>query len=721
MRASIPLVLVVFAVASACNRDPATPSPTLPEGPGSVPTSVSAPSPVTTAAAASTTTAPPAAVTSTTTTTLPVPIVPDPEFVLRYAAPGPVDMRANPFAPADTGEYPEVFAARLFRLLPPTFTLIPELAAEDEPPSGFSDGDDWVVEVTLNSGLTWSDRELMDAHDVQFTFDALVQFGDPREHGWAVEDEGGDADLISVRALGEDVVEFRFASRPTIDRWHFGVATASILPQHYWQPVLAAAGEETTDPLLGLDAPSAGGYRLGGTANGEWTWTAVEDWWNSGAEYTVHDGGAVGYRNPFLGITETWGGAAEGPIVASWVEGPYAGSVVWFDALESGGAAFAVSQGRADFTVGGFAFGHSPRRDATWVISRSKHLYSLAYDPSHPALATAALRSGLPCFMFLDFLTGNVHQGSSIPSGWTPYEFSGWADDSRDDPCDVPVGERVAEGVRRMLDAGWTWDVPPSPDGDDEIQDGSGLRHSDGLSKRLTILAPPADFSPLAATTGLWLEGWLDSVGFDARVRTGLVSDASAPGWDIAVVISDAAVPPEPYLADSADFSFAYRSADTIAAASKAWQVDREALTDEVLAVPLYTPNYVDLFSPRVHFPYTRVLGGLDPALIATGTRRARYDGVPDCDTGTFSVLIDHPADPNGHRTPQDALTELLRGVQTGFGGIITTTGFDTASLVIGDREVVVATADEVVAGRGWLVTSYRGCAGFRPPSSDDP
>ena len=652
--------------------------------------------------------------------TLPPTIEPDPDFVLRYATPGPVDMRSNPFAPADTGQFPKVFAAHLYRVLPPTFTLIPELAADDEPPPTAFDGTGWVATVTLNEGLTWSDGDPIDAFDVQFTFEDLVRFGHPADLGWVVEDPYGTADLVSVTALDGETVEFRFSGHPTIDRWHFGIATASILPEHYWGftfSTLAEGNEQNAD--LGLDAPSAGAYRFGSVASDdEWRWEAVDGWWNSGAEYTVFDGGSVAYRNRALGIEETYGGEPGEPALASWIEGPYAGEVAWFDAAGRGGAPLAVKEERADLAIGGFQFGgHFSTGDAAFSINRSASLNLVVYDPTHPALATSALRSALPCFIFIDFLTTNVLQGTSIPSGWVPHEGTMWSAPTLDDPCDVIREQRVSEGIRRMTEVGWMWEIPPTSDGASSIDGATGLDHVDGLSKRLTILAPPPSFSPLAATTGLWMEGWLIAVGFNARVKTGFAGDPEAPDWDIAIVIDEVSIPPRPYISTPDLYDLAHLASRTVSEAAASWEAVRQAFAGEALAAPLFTPHRLDLYSPDLHFPYTNVVNGFDAALVASAVRPSPYGGTLDCEAGSTFALFPHiPPNGTGHRTPQDAVAEVLSGVQRGWGGIITATGSFTASLVIGGREIVVARAEDS-GGRGWFVTRFSGCAGFRPTS----
>lgn len=614
-------VAALLLAASACNSDAPPDRSNTPPPSGAI---TQIPPPTTTVATVSSTGEPSAGPTPTglSATTIPPPIKPDPGFVLRYATLGPVDMRSNPFAAADTGAFPDEFAAHLYRLLPPAFTLIPELAADDEPPQGESDNGQWVIRVELNEGLTWSDGAPIDAFDVQFTFDDLVRFGDPGNHGWEVQDPRGDADLVSVTAIDRRTVEYRFTSRPTLVRWQFGIATASILPAEYWAFEFStlADGRES-EPDLGLDAPSAGGYRFETVVGGAWRWAAVDGWWNSGAEYAVFDNGAVTYRNARLGIQETYGGTPTGEVRHSWTEGPYAAEVHWQAYNDQPEAIFAITDLReADMVVGGVELGSDFAVGTSAVaVSRTETLVSLVFDPSHPALGTPLLRRAVSCFFLLDFLITNVLQEGVIRSGWVPPEYGVWASDTLDDPCPVAEQSKVDEGIALMLEAGWAWDSPPVNDRDGSIGPGDGLHHRDDLSLVIVIVTPKTSDDPAMASVGLWIEGWLDAIGFDAHVEQGDLADH--PDWDIAIVADQVPLPPRPLAGEDIELDLSHLEASTIATAAARWISERARIQADAFAIPLYVPRHVDLSSRRLAFPYPSVVGGYDPAGVATALR----------------------------------------------------------------------------------------------------
>ena len=61
----------------------------------------------------------------------------------------------------------------MYTLSFPNYTLIPSMAADVEPPIGAAEGDNWVIDVSVQDGLQWSDGSPMNANDVAFTFNAM--------------------------------------------------------------------------------------------------------------------------------------------------------------------------------------------------------------------------------------------------------------------------------------------------------------------------------------------------------------------------------------------------------------------------------------------------------------------------------------------------------------------------------------------------------------------
>ncbi|MEX0797026.1 MAG: hypothetical protein WD274_10055 [Acidimicrobiia bacterium] len=94
-------------------------------------------------------------------------------------------------------------------------------------------------------------------------------------------------------------------------------------------------------------------------------------------------------------------------------------------------------------------------------------------------------------------------------------------------------------------------------------------------------------------------------------------------------------------------------------------------------------------------------------------TGPAPTDGSLDC-VNEASWIMQASFDPEipGDPNPGDAALKMLQAYQDGHGGEIVFIDDNTASLLIDDREQVVATAIEVPAG-GWAVSTVSGCEGY--------
>ena len=534
-------------------------------------------------------------------------------------------MRSNPFASSDGGAFPGVLAAHLFRTLPPMLTLVPELAADDEPPPAEFDGSSWVIRVQLNSGFTWSDGEAIDAFDVEYTFDEAVRLGAADDLGWAVADPNGPADLLSVTAVDAATVDIRFSGPPGIDRWHFGVATAAILPEHYWLFTFAdrAEGRER-DSELGMTAPSAGGYRLDrATEDGGWTWAAVDSWWNAGAEYTVYEDGTVLYRNSLLGIDEAYGGPTEGPVAAAWVEGPFAGAIRWQPVAKGRWPGTLVPE-LADLVDGGLVriSGTPVPAGAIGFVSRETTVTSIVFNPTTPALANPLTRRALACLLEPSVPANEIVGGGSIRSGWDS-GIGQWHNAASDDPCMADGGERRDIAAELLTAAGWSLGdggVPPTSA--QESASDNGLSHPDGLSSMLTLFAPGSVGDPGKAATALWAKSLLEAAGFEVLILEGDAALRDAVEWDLAVVSQSTGPIPRPYLAETIDPALRHLDAGTLAEAWAIWAAGRTAITRQALATPLYALTTVDLVRAGLTLPYESALGGLDPAAMATSIRQ---------------------------------------------------------------------------------------------------
>ena len=93
----------------------------------------------------------------------------------------------------------------------------------------------------------------------------------------------------------------------------------------------------------------------------------------------------------------------------------------------------------------------------------------------------------------------------------------------------------------------------------------------------------------------------------------------------------------------------------------------------------------------------------------------APLDGSLDC-ANDVRWGFQGSRDPNspGHPTPEEAVLEIMQPYQDQHGGELVFIDDNTGSLVVDDREQVVARADAISAG-GWFVSGVSGCEGYNP------
>ena len=151
----------------------------------------------------------------------------------------------------------------------PSYTVVPNLAADVEPPLGALDGDNWVIDVGIRNDVVWSDGSAITAHDVAFTFNTvkdLAMGGNffqmyplAREDDPDTEDNEGAQGLISVEALDDHTVRYTWSQQPGLAQWQFGTAQAAIFQKAFWGPhVEAANGADDLYAVSGEGAPSGG-------------------------------------------------------------------------------------------------------------------------------------------------------------------------------------------------------------------------------------------------------------------------------------------------------------------------------------------------------------------------------------------------------------------------------------------------------------------------------
>jgi ABC-type transport system substrate-binding protein len=340
---------------------------------------------------------------ATTTTTLP----PDPAVdgpVFRVGLTNAVTT-VNWWAalgPESTPENEAVLAATkisLFTLSYPGFVLVPSVAASATPAQVTQRGSGWVVEQQMRDDVFWSDGEHVTAEDLAFYFDVVREFDLGSGHG-----EHFPAAVSDVSAVDDFTVRIEFSEAPSITDWQTSVATAPLVPAHFWEPHVEAAREAAAaarsdmtaeearaavaansltddDPANDLTPetvedsqieshragvaaeagrdylfaikspmePSAGSLVFESWAPGEPAITRSNPaYFARGTETIEYSDGSVRIADPTLG-DNVYGGNASGEVTGHAVVGPFVSSVEWHTYSDSDEAYSALKAGGVDY------------------------------------------------------------------------------------------------------------------------------------------------------------------------------------------------------------------------------------------------------------------------------------------------------------------------------------------------------------------------------------
>ncbi len=142
--------------------------------------------------------------------------------------------------------------ASLYRLDADTLTLAPDLAEEMVAPTWSESG--WRVVVPLHRNSSFSDGSELTAADLEFTFDTVRKF----LLGGQWEDTF-PAEVASVRAIDPQTLEVRFAKRPSLEVWPFGVGTAPVMSADHWTEAVTEAADTTGLFAIDPDGDPASG------------------------------------------------------------------------------------------------------------------------------------------------------------------------------------------------------------------------------------------------------------------------------------------------------------------------------------------------------------------------------------------------------------------------------------------------------------------------------
>jgi ABC-type transport system substrate-binding protein len=564
----------------------------------------------------------------------------------------------------------------LFTLAFPNILVVPSLA-EGEPNPVVQEGDSWVVEQTIRQGVMWSDGEEVTANDLVFTYEVMKEFGlggnwtgyfslqaDAVEDDPATEDEDESSPardgVTSITAPDDYTVRVEFSAEPGLALWNNGVGLAPFMPEHFWaDKVEEARGSDDPSATLyafsGEGEPSAGSMIYSGREPGAFANNTmnVDDYY-AGTEYTFYADGSFRQKNDAKGFDEVYNGSGEGEVTSNWVQGPYASDVLYSIYSDQNAAILALRNGEIDFILSslglqaGLKDQITSAPDLSLIANASNGFRYLSYNMRKSPMSEQSFRRALTCMIDKEFMQ-TLLQGAAIPAySLVPAGNTFWANPDVEQLCKGFSGEeRFTEAVQILKDGGFTWDVDPEWDADNQellAGTGTGLTDPSGATvPELELLAPGPGYDPLRSTYSVWIAEWASNLGIPVKANpTGfsvIVDKAFALGeealnWDMYILgwgLGDPSLPTfhESFFAsyqDSAEGGFntpgyANDQVDELAAqllsatdvdtAKAAVQEMDRIIVEEAPYTVLFQTPILEAYRNTLVFPFTDTLDGI--------------------------------------------------------------------------------------------------------------
>ncbi len=567
----------------------------------------------------------------------------------------------NPWAALDTENdvwtiYVNPDGGALYTYQGPTYTLIPSLAEPDSPPAIVADGDGFSVTVALRDDVTWSDGTPMTANDLVFTWNTITKYNGLGGNFTSLWPVGSDENqgVTAVEALGDNEVKITFNFEAGLAMWPFSVGVAPIFAEHFWGPIVDA--NDTFEGLYatsGLGAPNGGAFDSAEFEPGAfWRNSAVENYYDRGAQITIYDNGAVEYTRP-SGATEVYGGEpGASTVVASYTEGPFATDVTYSLYSDQNAAVLALTDGAVDFLLNPLGLQRGLQQlvlsePALNVIVNEQNGYRyLAFNTRKAPMNDKAFRQAVACRIDKEFMANTVLGGSAIAStSQVPPGNSFWANPDIEGTCDgMTEQERFETAKQLLVDAGYTWTTEPMWDEGnlDVIPEGQGLASPDGTTvPSMELLSPGPGYDPLRATYSLFIEQWsrqmgipvtANPTGFSVIVDKVFATGDAASDWDMYILGWGLTPFPDHMFSffttanDSATGGFntpgysnpefdaiadEFNRAKTLEEARDLIFAADAILAEDVPYVVLFTTPIIEAYRNTIEFPFTSVLDGV--------------------------------------------------------------------------------------------------------------
>jgi len=338
----------------------------------------------------------------------------------------------------------------------------------------------------------WSDGSPLTSADVAFTVRLIQQLKIPRYHSnWDFVERIETPDDLSI-------VFYLAGPRATFVTRSL---TTPIVSQGEWAPVLESL-VNTESPLSALlnhriETPiSNGPYIIG-----EWK------------------------RGAYLHLPRNDLFFGKGKTIQGRLLGPYVDGIIFTLFGTSDTAILALKRGDIDMFWWGIQPGyHEDLREAEDIRMYSNEksaLYYLGLNVRKPPLDSLHFRRAIATLVDKEFILARLLQGHGVKmNGVVPPGNRYWyCPDITSYGEGLARNQRIRQAHSILKAAGYDWDVPPvSRSG--EIVRGRGIRDPAGNAiPNITILTPPADYDPMRAQAGIFVQEWLRDVGVPALAK----------------------------------------------------------------------------------------------------------------------------------------------------------------------------------------------------------
>ena len=404
----------------------------------------------------------------------------------------------------------------LYTINYPGLEVVPDLAASSEIPVGQAEGQGWAITVPMRSDAVWSDGSPITADDVVFTFETVrdLELGGDWLTWYPLTnpDNPNQIGLTGVEAVDQSTVKFLFNIEPGLAVWPHGPGVAPVMPAHFWADSVAAAST-SEDPLSTLYAASGVGDPSGGPMiysereEGGYTRSiANNDYYASGEE--VESGGSTYANGPFVteAIFSLYGGQDAAVLALQADEIDYILNPL---GMQRG----LVSQIQNDPTI-------------TAIINPTNGFRYLGFNLRRSPMNIPEFRDALALMIDKEFMANNVLQGvaipfyATIPEGNTTWYNAAAVEEIATEYVGKPTADRLEQAMALLRQAGFTWEVEPTMDeAGVTVLGGSGILLDGQTVPELEILAPGPGYDPLRATYAVWIETWLEQLGFEANAN----------------------------------------------------------------------------------------------------------------------------------------------------------------------------------------------------------